>query len=163
MGISFSCPLVDDLDSRFESYLVRSISFVGDDVKTALRSISFNGLDSEPGMMKSVAFKSPSPDVEDNVTLTPVDNDNGQNCDHLPKEESMTENILQMPSPRPDNLRHLAALRLQKTYKSFRIRRQLADCAVLVEQRWLVSFTILIALSRVRDHLKNADMLYYCL
>lgn len=32
--------------------------------------------------------------------------------------------------------RHLAAIRLQKTYKSFRTRRQLADCAVLVEQRW---------------------------
>ncbi|KAK8468242.1 hypothetical protein PHAVU_007G263300 [Phaseolus vulgaris] len=29
-----------------------------------------------------------------------------------------------------------AALRLQKVYKSFRTRRQLADCAVLAEQRW---------------------------
>ncbi|CAM0146700.1 unnamed protein product [Urochloa decumbens] len=29
-----------------------------------------------------------------------------------------------------------AALRVQKVYKSFRTRRQLADCAVLVEQRW---------------------------
>ncbi|CAA2986010.1 Hypothetical predicted protein [Olea europaea subsp. europaea] len=32
--------------------------------------------------------------------------------------------------------RNLAALKVQKTYKSFRTRRQLADCAVLVEQRW---------------------------
>lgn len=31
-----------------------------------------------------------------------------------------------------------AALRVQKVYKSFRTRRQLADCAVLVEQRWFV-------------------------
>jgi len=31
-----------------------------------------------------------------------------------------------------------AALRLQKVYKSFRTRRQLADCAVLVEQSWCV-------------------------
>ena len=30
------------------------------------------------------------------------------------------------------------ALRLQKVYKSFRTRRQLADCAVLVEQSWCV-------------------------
>lgn len=29
-----------------------------------------------------------------------------------------------------------AAVRLQKVYKSFRTRRQLADCAVLVEQSW---------------------------
>ncbi|GMH18746.1 hypothetical protein Nepgr_020587 [Nepenthes gracilis] len=32
--------------------------------------------------------------------------------------------------------RYQAALKLQKVYKSFRIRRQLADCAVLVEQKW---------------------------
>lgn len=32
--------------------------------------------------------------------------------------------------------RNLAATKLQKVYKSFRTRRQLADCAVLVEQKW---------------------------
>ncbi|XP_062002116.1 IQ domain-containing protein IQM6 [Rosa rugosa] len=32
--------------------------------------------------------------------------------------------------------RYQAALKLQKVYKSFRIRRQLADCAILAEQRW---------------------------
>ncbi|CAA2970242.1 Hypothetical predicted protein [Olea europaea subsp. europaea] len=32
--------------------------------------------------------------------------------------------------------RNLAALKVQKTYKSLRTRRRLADCAVLVEQRW---------------------------
>lgn len=37
-----------------------------------------------------------------------------------------------MNSPRHQS----AAVRLQKVYKSFRTRRQLADCAVLVEQRW---------------------------
>ncbi|XP_022678544.1 IQ domain-containing protein IQM4-like isoform X2 [Setaria italica] len=38
-----------------------------------------------------------------------------------------------------------AALRLQKVYKSFRTRRQLADCAVLVEQSWwkLLDFALL--------------------
>ncbi|KAL6523177.1 IQ domain-containing protein iqm6 [Orobanche gracilis] len=42
-----------------------------------------------------------------------------------------------VPMAPPDVLsRHQAALKLQKTYKSFRTRRQLADCAVLVEQRW---------------------------
>ncbi|EEC66928.1 hypothetical protein OsI_33536 [Oryza sativa Indica Group] len=38
-----------------------------------------------------------------------------------------------------------AAVRLQKVYKSFRTRRQLADCAVLVEQSWwkLLDFALL--------------------
>ena len=40
----------------------------------------------------------------------------------------------------PKNPKHEAAIKLQKVYKSFRTRRKLADCAVLVEQSWLVSF-----------------------
>ncbi|KAI3688083.1 hypothetical protein L1987_81790 [Smallanthus sonchifolius] len=58
------------------------------------------------------------------------------------------ENALPEPeSPLPEPLmkRHLAALKLQKTYKSFRTRRQLADCAILVEHRWwkLLDFAVL--------------------
>ncbi|PKA58263.1 hypothetical protein AXF42_Ash012986 [Apostasia shenzhenica] len=41
--------------------------------------------------------------------------------------------------------KHEAALKLQKVYKGFRTRRQLADCAVLAEQRWwkLLDFALL--------------------
>ncbi|KAG2565774.1 hypothetical protein PVAP13_7NG140300 [Panicum virgatum] len=47
------------------------------------------------------------------------------------------------PAPAPKH--EAAALRLQKVYKSFRTRRQLADCAVLVEQSWwkLLDFALL--------------------
>ncbi|KAL2332584.1 hypothetical protein Fmac_013797 [Flemingia macrophylla] len=36
----------------------------------------------------------------------------------------------------PYNPQHTAALKLQKVYKSFRTRRKLADCAILIEQSW---------------------------
>ncbi|KAK9079188.1 hypothetical protein SSX86_000858 [Deinandra increscens subsp. villosa] len=56
-------------------------------------------------------------------------------------------NFIGPESPLPEALmnRHLAALKLQKTYKSFRTRRQLADCAILVEHRWwkLLDFAVL--------------------
>ncbi|XP_056696047.1 IQ domain-containing protein IQM6 [Spinacia oleracea] len=39
-------------------------------------------------------------------------------------------------TPKMRENRGLAAVKLQKVYKSFRIRRQLADCAVLAEQKW---------------------------
>jgi hypothetical protein len=53
----------------------------------------------------------------------------------LPKEVARAR-FAEAPVESPKH--EAAALRLQKVYKSFRTRRQLADCAVLVEQSWCV-------------------------
>ncbi|XP_058204801.1 IQ domain-containing protein IQM6 isoform X2 [Rhododendron vialii] len=158
MGIPFSCPFtdLDDLDRRLEAYLMRSMSFEsfdGSEIGTALRSVSFNGRDSEPAIMRSFgsgkmilegslslngrelettfSFRAPS-DTEENAFVRCSSSMSRENGEKLPTSSKMSK----MPSLESDNRRFHAALRLQKVYKSFRTRRQLADCAVLVEQRW---------------------------
>ncbi|KAL4591770.1 hypothetical protein LXL04_004741 [Taraxacum kok-saghyz] len=60
-------------------------------------------------------------------------------------ESNIFEPEIESPLIKPLMDRDLAALKLQKTYKSFRTRRQLADCAILVEHRWwkLLDFAVL--------------------
>lgn len=160
MGIPFSCPLtdLDDLDRRLEAYLMRSMSFEsldGSDVGTAMRSVSFNGRDSEPAIMRSFgsgkiilegslsfngrelettfSFRAPS-ETEETAFVRCSSSMSRENGEKLPTSSKMAR----MSSSESGNRRFQAALRLQKVYKSFRTRRRLADCAVLVEQRWFV-------------------------
>ncbi|MED6106217.1 IQ domain-containing protein iqm6 [Stylosanthes scabra] len=60
-----------------------------------------------------------------------------KNKDHLSRScSTLSEKNFQTPLEVSPSEMHQAALKLQKVYKSFRTRRQLADCAVLAEQRW---------------------------
>ncbi|KAL3615895.1 IQ domain-containing protein iqm2 [Castilleja foliolosa] len=57
------------------------------------------------------------------------------NCNSQLLTEKST-NFQKMSILDPNSPQHEAAIRLQKVYKSFRTRRKLADCAVLIEQSW---------------------------
>nr|GLL36507.1 IQ domain-containing protein IQM6-like [Ipomoea trifida] len=148
MGMPFSRPL-DDLDNRVESYLVRTISFGSDGVKTTVQSINLSDGDPESSMLKSLgsgkmilegslSFK--GTELETKISLvSPVfhkENKEMVISDGISCEKLLTPDSTKVLPPNTSSQRNLAALKLQKTYKSFRTRRQLADCAVLVEQRW---------------------------
>lgn len=124
MGISFSCPLASptDLENSLESVIVKSINFCDKDLKTPLRSISFKSLDSEPIVMQSDG--SGNMLIEKSVSLKTKE---------MNQESPKSPLVDSSSSPK-----HEAAVRLQKVYKSFRTRRKLADCAVLIEQSWYV-------------------------
>lgn len=148
MGMVASCPFADDLDRDFEAALLRSLSFGAHDVKNALRSFSFNGHDSERPTMKSfpsgkmifegsLSFKRTELDTRISLKAPCPDSFKSKDTnEQVPKSESLPEKIPPLTLPERGNRTFQAALKLQKVYKSFRTRRQLADCAVLVEQRW---------------------------
>lgn len=122
MGLSISCPFATCTD------LETSINCLEDEEgKILVKSISFKSQDSESIITKSVSpqkmtLKIPSP--EENELFNAKKN----------------ESTMQLSSPN-----HEAATKLQKVYKSFRTRRKLADCAVLIEQNWLVlNYTLIV-------------------
>ncbi|KAL6966255.1 hypothetical protein U1Q18_032036 [Sarracenia purpurea var. burkii] len=140
MGISFSCPLsaFNDLENGFESVILESISFGDDDAKTPVRSISFkiqptmfqsNG--SRKKMMREESVRLKVTETE-TFEAPPSKEMNNQS----PRLNNTNVKITESPSLDLGHPNHEAATTLQKVYKSFRTRRKLADCAVLIEQSW---------------------------
>ena len=165
MGVSVSCPFAEysDVESGLESVIVKSICFGDEEVKTSVRSVSFNSQDLEPTILKSlgcgkmvkersVSFKeceleamisrtsSLSSDKEKDESIRSIRIKVNEMDNQSPRSEDSMETIQQFPIWDPNNPKHEAAIKLQKVYKSFRTRRKLADCAVIVEQSWCVLF-----------------------
>nr|GEY09345.1 hypothetical protein [Tanacetum cinerariifolium] len=158
MGLSFSWPYanIDDIDDHIESIISKSLSFKENDVRTVLRSFSFDDCHSskltkvksfKSSMMvrgsisfngrefdKVSSFKRSNPEVYHTPTRSPLPEPKVKTVESLVTDAK--PDGPESPSAKPLMNRELAAIRLQKTYKSFRTRRQLADCAVMVEQSW---------------------------
>ncbi|KAF8096596.1 hypothetical protein N665_0305s0018 [Sinapis alba] len=140
MGVTFSCPFTkqEDVKVAQDFVTVKSISFGDeDDCKTPKRSVNFNDKSLEPTILKSlgsggkmvveksVSFKGMQ--LERMISLNTKENGFELDNAEIARELSVLD---------PKNPKHEAAIKLQKVYKSFRTRRKLADCAVLVEQSW---------------------------
>jgi hypothetical protein len=83
------------------------------------------------------SFKSTASDM-DVLARSIISPQVGEKGNQLTRTDSLPDKKLNLSLLESGNQRHQAAVTLQKVYKSFRTRRQLADCAVVVEQRWLV-------------------------
>nr|CAB3496972.1 unnamed protein product [Digitaria exilis] len=160
MGLSISYPPddylpEDDDDDDMDRLFVRSLSFDNLstldtlespsaflDALTSKRLIARGPLSCEkrefdPFQVETtVSTVSPKP-AKKSCNYKPISLPRYESLENLP----LNSPVIGMVSPK----HQAAAIRVQKVYKSFRTRRQLADCAVLVEQRWwkLLDFALL--------------------
>ncbi|KAK1259873.1 hypothetical protein QJS04_geneDACA010163 [Acorus gramineus] len=110
-------------------------------------SVSFKSTESDPFQMETtISISLPNSDKTFVKTISFKSGESRRMKVDSPKEIVQEPPVLEasgdlstepiQKSQLGDPTNHEAAVKLQKVYKSFRTRRKLADCAVLVEQRW---------------------------
>ncbi|KAK1435219.1 hypothetical protein QVD17_00980 [Tagetes erecta] len=128
MGLSFSCPFAAYAD--LESAL-KSIDFEDGEVKRLGLSCSFKIQDTKPLALQLMSTQQMK--LEGSVSFKVCSNKHVEKIE-MHRESPRSDNVLE--DLEPGSPKHEAATKLQKVYKSFRTRRKLADCAVLIEQSW---------------------------
>ncbi|KAL6215296.1 hypothetical protein ACLB2K_014727 [Fragaria x ananassa] len=132
------------LTGTIETLTVRSMSLSTEDSEPHKKS---NGLlDYEKSMERSMSFKDWDPTEEKLKAASDTYDEKShsvssvaRNCEkmHIKKPTILLPEPIMLFSPKPEaSERDAAATRLQKVYKSYRTRRNLADCAVVVEELW---------------------------
>lgn len=134
------------LKDTIETVIARSPSFKKEDseiVNKGLdklvieRSMSFQNWESmEVNLEPSDSSKNAVPDSEKSDSISSI----GKNCEKMKikKPTILLPKPVILFSPKPVCQLDAAATKLQKVYKSYRTRRNLADCAVVVEELWYV-------------------------
>ncbi|KAM7257566.1 hypothetical protein ACFE04_013307 [Oxalis oulophora] len=132
-----------DVEDGLESVIFESIRLGDEQVRTTMRSVSFKTRNMEPMVSKSLSsgrlVKEGSVNFKGRDFEIMISNhlQKQSNNAYVPSVQKPEELILEVQDP--NSPKHKTAEKLQKVHKSFRARRHLVDCAVLVEQNWYES------------------------